>query len=228
MTKTIELEGVSIKLTQKKVKHLRVTVYRPHGEVKVSAPLRMSYKKIHDFIQSKIEWIKQHQKDIQDKGRALLLQYLDQEIHYVWGKPYLLKLSEHNRKSIVEIQENHLHLKTRSMADYEKKQKAMDKFYSQQLQQIVPALIEKWEKIIGVEIANFSLQKMKTRWGVCKPREKHIKLNTELAKKPMACLEYVVVHEIVHLLEASHNHRFKALMDQFMPEWKLHRKELKY
>ena len=223
----IELAGIAIELHHKKVKHLRVSIRPPDGTVRVSAPLHMSLKTILGFLQSKITWIKQHQQQILAKSRASLSTYSPDESHYLWGKPYTLTLGEHNKPAIVEMHDNNcLHLKSRPGIPYEKKQMAMDHFYRLQLQKILPSLIEKWEKIIEVKVDSFSVQKMKTRWGVCRPAQKHIKLNTELVKKPLEYLEYVVVHEIIHLLEPSHNHRFKALMDRFMPTWRSYRKEL--
>jgi len=228
MTKTIELDGITIELTQKKVKNLRLVIKPPDGRVRVSAPLRMSLKKITEFILSKTDWIKQHQQRMQEKsGTTAPLQYLDEEMHPLWGESYPLKISEHCKTPTVEIQNSYLHLNVRPQANHEKKQRVMDEFYRVQLHQALPALIEKWETIMDVKITGFSTQKMKSRWGVCKPKDKHIKLNTELAKKPIQCLEYVVVHELVHLLESSHNHRFKAFMDHFMPLWRQYRKDLK-
>lgn len=227
MTKRIELEGLVFELTHKKVKNLRVSIRPPDGALRVSAPLRMPFKTILAFLHSKLAWIQQHQQEMQEKSRASLPEYRQDEVHYLWGKPCALTVSEHHKAALVELShQGCLHLKTRPEASYEKKQGAMDSFYRLQLQQILPPLIEKWEKIIEVKVEGFSVQKMKTRWGVCRPSKKHIKLNTELVKKPIEYLEYVVVHEIIHLLEPSHNHRFKALMDHFMPSWRLYRKEL--
>lgn len=222
----IELNDLSIELSQKKVKTLRLTVHPPQGKVKLSAPLRMPMKAILSFIQTKKEWIQQHQKKIQDKNPHSVPQYLDQENHYLWGKSYLLKVTEHSKKSTVEIQEDSLHLKIRLNADHAKREAAMDAFYRQQLHHAAPLLIERWERIMNLKVSGFSTQKMKSRWGVCTPKKKQIKLNTELAKKPIECLEYVIVHELVHLLEPSHNHRFKMLMDKFLPAWRLQKQKL--
>jgi predicted metal-dependent hydrolase len=221
MVQLIELNDLVVELSQKKVKNLRLTVHPPQGRVKLSAPLRMPMKTILSFIQAKREWIQQHQKKIQEKNPHPTLQYLDQENHYLWGKNYLLKIVEQPQKPPVDLQAESLQLKIRLNADYKKREAAMDAFYRQQIHHTAPFLIEKWEKIIGVTVSNFTTQKMKSRWGVCTPKKKQIKLNTELAKKPIECLEYVIVHELVHLLEPSHNHRFKGFMDKFLPSWRL-------
>ncbi len=223
---SLQMEGIIIKLRRKKIKRLHLIVQPPFGEVRVSAPLRLSLKEIVKFVQTHLPWVTEQQQKIQEQYKSQDLQYKEAEEHYFLGKLYLLKISEYPAAPLVELQDNYLHLRIHPTATIEKKAIAMEKFYRAELKKAIATLIAKWEAIINVRVSSFSLQSMKTRWGVCTPDKKHIKFNTELAKKPIECLEYIVVHEIVHFLEASHNQRFKALMDSFMPEWQLHQKIL--
>jgi predicted metal-dependent hydrolase len=150
-------------------------------------------------------------------------EYLDHESHYVWGRRYLLKVIEEDAAPEVVLKHSRIFLRVRPGTNDEAKQAIVDGWYREQIKQAVPALIAKWELLLGVKVERFFVQRMKTKWGSCNPVSRSIRLNTDLAKKPQECLEYIVVHEMVHLLEPTHNARFVALMDSFMSKWQSYR-----
>ena len=178
------------------------------------------------FAISKLGWIRQRQKKLWEQERETPREYLDRESHYVWGKRYLLKVVESGEAAGVELKHSQMRLRVRPGAGGEKKQTVVEEWYREQLKQSVPSLIAKWEPLIGVRVERFFVQRMKTKWGSCRTESRSIRLNTDLAKKPPQCLEYIVVHEMVHLMEPTHNDRFMNLMDHFMPQWRFCRAEL--
>ncbi|NNM59932.1 MAG: M48 family metallopeptidase [Legionellales bacterium] len=226
MTKQITLDDIVISITKKKIKNLHLKIYPPDGTVKISAPLWMNMDQINAFVLSKSDWIKQQRTFFQEQRREPSRAYLDQENHLVWGNPYVLNVIETAHRPKVDMQDNHLFLHIPIGANEEKRAMILHAWYRDQLKQAIPPLIAKWEPCMNVKVEQFFIQRMKTRWGSCNPRSRNIRLNTELAKKPFTCLEYVVIHEMVHLLEPSHNARFKSLMTEFMPQWRFHRGEL--
>ncbi len=222
----IALGEIAVEVVKKDIKNLHLSVYPPAGSVRISAPLRMNLDTIRVFVISKLGWIKQQQKKLREQERETPREYLDRESHYVWGKRYLLKVVESDVAPTVELKHNKMHLHVRPGASNEKKQAILEEWYRAQLKQVVPSLIAKWEPHIGVTVERFFAQRMKTKWGSCRPELRRIRLNTDLAKKPPQCLEYIVVHEMVHLVESTHNNRFITLMDQFLPHWRFCRAEL--
>ena len=186
----------------------------------------MSLDTIRVFAISKLDWIKQQQKKLREQERETPREYLDRESHYVWGKRYLLKVAENNSAPEVGLKRNILILRIRPGSSEEKKQTVLEEWYREQLKAAVPPVIAKWESLLGVKVKRFFVQRMKTKWGGSSPGAGSIRLNTELAKKPRECLEYIVVHEMIHLLEPTHNSRFITLIDQFMPKWQFQRQEL--
>ena len=222
MTKTIELGDILVEVIQKNIKNVHLSVYPPTGKVRISAPLHMSLDTIQVFAISKLEWIKQKQKKLREQERETPREYLDRESHYVWGKRYLLKVVEKQAPPRVKMNHTTLVLQVRPGTDRAKKQAIVTQWYRDQIKGVAPSLIEKWETVIGVKVANLFVQQMKTRWGSCNSPARNIRLNSALAKKPRECVEYVLVHEMVHLLEPSHNQRFKSLMDRYMPLWRNH------
>lgn len=222
----IELGSIAVDVVKKDIKNLHLSVYPPAGKVRISAPLRMNLDTIRVFAISKLGWIKQQQKKLQEQERETPREYLDRESHYVWGKRYLLKVIENDAAPAVELKHSKMHLRVRPGASEEKKQDVIEEWYRVQLKQTVPDLIAKWEPLMGVKVERFYVQRMKTKWGSCNPTVNSIRLNTELAKKPLECLEYVVVHEMVHLLEPTHNKRFISLLDGFIPKWQFYREIL--
>lgn len=222
----LELGELKVEVVLKNIKNIHLNVYPPDGRVRISAPSRTNLDTIRIFAISKLGWIKQQQKKFQQQAREAPREYLDRESHYVWGKRYLLEVIESNGAPAVELQHSQLLLRVRPGTNEVKKQAIMEAWYRDQIKQAVPPFVAKWEPLMGVKVARFFVQRMKTRWGSCNYRAGNIRLNTDLAKKPRECLEYVVVHEMIHLLEPTHNARFFALLDQFMPKWQFYRDQL--
>ena len=226
MVARLNLGGVAIDVTFKDIKNVHLSVYPPRGRVRISAPRRMRLDTVRVFAISKLGWIKQQQRKLQEQDREPQREYLDRESHYVWGKRYLLKVSESENPPAIELKGNRMLLQVRPGADKQKRHDLLEEWYREQLREVVPGLIAKWERRMGVKVARFFVQRMKTKWGSCNPDRRSIRLNTDLAKKPRECLEYIVVHEMAHLLEPTHNARFVALMDRFMPKWRHLRDQL--
>ena len=186
----------------------------------------MELDTIRVFAISKLRWIKQQQKKLREQDRETPREYLNRESHYVWGKRYLLKVVEEDAAPMVELKHSKMILRVRLGTNDDAKQEVVAQWYRGQIKATVLELIAKWEPMMGVSVERVFVQKMKTKWGSCNPVMRSIRLNTDLAKKPHECLEYIVVHEMVHLLEPTHNSRFVVLMDQFMPKWRFYRDEL--
>jgi len=226
MVTQIQLGDIVVDVVQKDIKNIHLSVYPPTGKVRISAPLRMDIDTIRVFAITKLGWIKSQQKKLLEQERETPREYLDRESHYLWGKRYLLKVVEKDAAPEVELKHNKMLFQIRPATTDERKQDILEAWYREKLKEVVPALIAKWEPLMGVKVEKFFVQKMKTKWGSCSPASKSIRLNTDLAKKPPECLEYIVVHEMTHLLEPSHNARFISLMDQFMPKWRFYKDEL--
>lgn len=226
MITRMELGGIEVEVVMKDIKNLHLSVYPPAGKVRISAPLRMNLDAIRVFAVSKLGWIRQQQQRLREQERETPREYLHLESHYVWGKRYLLNVVESDEAPAVELNHTTLLLRVRPGAGTETKQTVLEAWYREQLKQAVPALIARWEQRIGVKVEKFFVRRMKTKWGSCNPGALTIRLNTDLAKKPSGCLEYIVVHEMLHLQEPTHNDRFITLMDQYMPKWRVYREEL--
>jgi predicted metal-dependent hydrolase len=222
----IELGGIRVDVVQKDIKNVHLSVYPPSGRVKISAPLCMNSETIRVFAISKIGWIRQQQAKLRGQERESPREYIDRESHYVWGKRYLLKVVEDEAPQSVEVQSRALRLCVRPGTNEAVKMAVLARWYRHLLKAEVPPLIEAWGPRLNVAVRGFYVRQMKTKWGSCNPAAGTIRLNTELAKKPKECLEYVVVHELAHLIERHHNERFFAIMDRHMSQWRLHRQEL--
>tara|TARA_B100000427_G_scaffold207723_1_gene172939 strand:+ start:625 stop:1344 length:720 start_codon:yes stop_codon:yes gene_type:complete len=222
----LELGNISIEVKQKNVKNIHLSVYPPEGRVQITAPSQMAMDTIRVFAISKLQWIKEQKKTLLNQERERKREFLDRESHYFFGERFLLKLHEINAVPRIEIDHKHINLFVRPNTSIEKKRKIIDEWYRAELKKITPKLIAKWEKKIGVKTNDFGIKKMRTKWGTCNTEAKRIWLNLELAKKPKECVEYIIVHELVHLLERNHNKRFVKLLNQFMPKWRFHRDEL--
>ena len=223
MATTLDVGGITLDVVRKDIKNVHLSVYPPAGRVRISAPAQMSLDTIRLFAISKLGWIKQQQKKLRDQERESQREYLDRESHYLWGRRYLLKVVEENAAPSVQIHHGTLLLRVRPGTDAETKGVVVAAWYRRLLKAAVPPLIEAWEPQLHVTVNGFFVRQMKTKWGSCNPAARTIRLNTELAKKPPECLEYIVAHEMVHLLEPTHNARFVAAMDQFMPKWQSYR-----
>jgi len=223
----IKLGNIEIEVVRKDIKNLHLAVYPPNGRVRIAVPLRINDDLVRLFALSKLAWIKKHQANFQAQTRQTEKEYLSGESHYFKGQRYLLNLIEHNAPAKVIIRnKTYLDIYVRTGSTKQQREKVMKEWYRRELKNDLPALIAKWQVIIGVTVADWGVKSMRTNWGSCNIKAKRIWLNLELAKKPIHSLEYVIVHEMVHLLEKYHNDRFKAYMDKFMPQWRLYNDEL--
>ncbi len=226
MVSQIKLGDIAVDVVLKDIKNVHLSVYPPTGRVRISAPKRMSIDTIRVFAISKLDWIKQQQTKLREQERETPREYLDRESHYVWGKRYLLTVSESDEPASIELNHSRMLLMVRPGTGEDKRQALVEAWYREQLKEAVPSLLARWQLLLGVRAERFFVQRMKTKWGSCNHMACTIRLNTELAKKPEECLEYVLVHELIHLLEPTHNARFVALMDRFMPKWEFYREML--
>jgi len=225
-TKQMVLDDITIDVVFKQIKTVRLSVQPPHGRVRISAPLCVSLAAIRDFATAKLEWIRKHREQLQQQAREAQSDYREWEPHWVWGRCCLLSVVEADQSPSVVVSRQRLLLTVRPDTGRNERQAIVEGWYRQQVQRAVPPLIGKWEPLIGVRVAGVSVRRMKTRWGSCTPSSGRIRLNSELAKRSPEFLEYVVVHEMTHLLEPSHNARFKTLMDRFLPQWRSFRELL--
>ncbi len=228
LVKRFTVSDIEIELVKKDIKNLHLSVFPPNGRVRISAPKKMDNDAIRLFAISKLSWIKKQRAKFKNQERQPEQEFVSGESHYFLGERYLLNVVYTNkRKQCVEIRnKTYLDLFVREGSVKEKRQKVMKEWYRRELKALIPSLIEKWEPIIGVKVNSWGVKLMKTRWGTCNTTHKRIWLNLELAKKPLACLEYIVVHEMVHLLERHHNERFVSYMDKFLPNWRSIKAEL--
>lgn len=220
------MNSLELELTRKHVKYLRIRVCPPDGRVKISAPHRMPLATIENFVREKQGWIEKQQARIRARKPKPAKTYEEGEVHYLWGNPYVLRIVETSATGSVQLKLETIELAIRPGSSKEKREAALNAWYREQLKQRIPEFIRKYEPQMGVQVKEFNVKKMKTRWGSCNPRAQRIWLSLELAQKPIECLEYVVVHEMVHLLEASHNKRFWGLVGQFMPQWEENKEKL--
>ncbi len=226
MVSQITLGDISVDVILKDIKNAHLSVYPPTGRVRISAPRRMRIDTIRVFVISKLDWIKQQQTTLRAQKRETLRDYVERESHYVWGKRYLLTVSEGDGPPSIELKHSRMLLRVRPRTDQNKRQALVEEWYREQLKEAIPPLLTRWQPLLDVTVERFFVQRMKTKWGSCNHKVGTIRLNTELAKKPAECLEYIVLHELVHLVEPTHNARFVALMDRFMPQWQFHRQVL--
>lgn len=216
-----------VEVVRKDIKNLHLGVYPPGGHVRVAVPLRLGDEAIRLAVVSRLGWIRRQQKSFAKQERQSRREMVSGESHYFQGRRYRLAVIDHAGPAAVRIRNNStLELRVRPGTDQKHRESALNKWYRQWLREQIPALIAKWEPKIGVSVAEWGIKRMKTRWGTCNPVALRIWLNLELAKKPLSCLEYILVHEMIHLLERHHNERFRELMDKLMPQWRLHRQEL--
>jgi predicted metal-dependent hydrolase len=226
MVEQLNLGGISVDVVFKDIKNVHLSVYPPTGRVRISAPERMKLDTIRIFAISKLEWIKRQQTKLQEQQRESPREYLDRESHYVWGKRHLLQILETDAAPAVQLDHNRMLLRVRPRTGEDKRQAIVAQFYREQIRAAVPPLVDRWESVMGVKVQRLYVQQMKTKWGSCNPRARAVRLNTELAKKPKHCLEYILVHELVHFFEPHHGERFVGFMDKFMPQWRHYKDEL--
>ena len=223
MTAQLDLGGIEVEVVFKDIKNVHLSVYPPTGRVRIAAPEHMNLDTVRAFAVSKLAWIKKQRAKLQKQERETPREYLDRESHYVWGERYLLRIIEGDGAPTVELKGGNMILRVRPGANADARGAAVSKWYREQLKAAIPGLLAKWEPIVGVTAERVFVQKMKTKWGSCNSDRRSVRLNTDLVKKPAYYLEYILVHELTHLLEKTHNDRFTALMDRFMPQWREYR-----
>jgi len=220
MMEKIIVDGIEVKITRKKIKNVNLSVHPPNGEVRVSAPFKVREERIRLFVLGKMGWITKQQAKFKNYKTIKALEYVTGEDHYFLGNKYLLNIININKNpSRVEIREGYIDVYVKEEYTKEQREKLLKEWYRKQLKKLITPLITRWESVMGVQVAEFGVKQMKTRWGTCNISAKRIWINLELARKSPECLEYIVVHEMVHLLERNHNDKFKAYMNQFLPNW---------
>lgn len=226
MATRIALGAIEADVVFKDIRNVHLTVLPPNGRVRISAPRRMPLDTVRVFALSKLAWIKSQRNKMSDQEREAPREYLERESHYVWGRRYLVKLVETDAAPSVVLRHRTLVLGLKKGAGLTTRQSVMSRWYRDQVREHADALVTTWSRTLRLDKPRVYVQHMKTKWGSCSPARSSIRLNTELAKKPQRCLEYIVVHELVHLLEPTHNERFKSLMRTFLPDWEDRRREL--
>jgi predicted metal-dependent hydrolase len=226
MQDLLDLGELQAEVTRKAIKHVHLSVLPPAGKVRVAAPQGMPLETIRLFVISKLAWIRSQQRKLQTQEREPPREFLNKESHYLWGKRYLLEISFADAAPVVSLTPRKLRIQVRPGTDRARCEDVLDSWYRQQVREAIPALLAKLEPLLGVKATRVFVQRMKTKWGSCTPNSGYIRLNTDLAKKPPECLEYIVTHELVHMLEPTHNERFVALMDLYLPHWQQLRRQL--
>ncbi|WP_349236856.1 SprT family zinc-dependent metalloprotease [Corynebacterium sp. sy017] len=205
---------------------MHISVYPPMGRVRVAAPHRIDEDTIRRAITQRVPWIKKERERFQKATRQTRREMISGESHYVWGKRYLLDVSKHSGVPKIELSGNTLWVYSPKDSSPEDRFKILDRWYRREIKKELPRLISKWEPKIGVKADKIQVRRMKTKWGTCNPDSASLWFNPELAKKNPRCLEYIVVHELTHLLERKHNARFMEFMDRFLPDWESRQEEL--
>lgn len=224
---TLEVGNINIEIVRKQIKNIHLAVYPPLGRVRLATPVDVKDEAIRLFAISKLSWIKKQQRKFESQDRQPPRKYIDRESHYFQGKRYLLRVIEDNSKPRVEITtKTYLDLYAHKGSTIDERGQILSNWYRKRIKEEIPHLIKKWEDKMGIELNSWGVKQMTTKWGTCNIEAKRILINLELAKKPERCLEYIIVHEMVHLFERKHNDRFVALMNKFFPQWKACREEL--
>jgi hypothetical protein len=217
----INISGLSVEVVRKDIKNLHLGVYPPNGRVRIAAPLSLSNDAVRLAVIGKLGWIKRHQSKFKEQLRQSMREMVSGESHYFLGQRYRLRVIENNWPAKVTLRRNaSMDLSIRKASSTEEREQVLLRWYRTQLKALIPPILDKWQSMLGVKVAEWGVKKMKTKWGSCNPIARRIWLNLELAKKPVQCLEYIILHEMIHLLERHHNDRFTAYMDKFMPRWR--------
>ncbi|HDN83814.1 MAG TPA: M48 family peptidase [Candidatus Altiarchaeales archaeon] len=224
--KVMRIRDIEVLVYKKDIKNFHLNVLPPNGKVRVSVPRSVSDETIRTFVIKKYHWIKKHVESFQEQERQTKREYVSGESHYFKGKRYILRINYGNRPKIEIINKKYIYFHVPKHYTVQQRQNYYEKWLRNELKKELEILVPKWEKIIGTKVNQIRIKKMKTKWGSCNPDAKRIWINLELIKKPREYLEYVIVHELVHLLEKNHNRRFKEIMDKYLPKWKIYRKQL--
>ncbi|MFI5165238.1 MAG: M48 family metallopeptidase [Thermoanaerobaculales bacterium] len=226
MAETIYIGEIAIALTRKDVRHAHLSVHPPSGRVTLVAPKGTRPEVARAYAVSKLGWIRDQQAKLQGQARETPHRFIERESHYLWGRRYLLSVVEEDEKPSVQLSHRRITLSVRPGSSMAKREEVMHDWHKALLHELAPRLIRKWEAKLGVKVSGYFLQRMKTKWGGCNHGAGNIRLNTELVKKPKDLLEYVVVHEMLHLIEPTHSERFIGLLDKHYPSWREARAEL--
>ena len=227
MTEMIQIGDLSIQVTKKDVKHVHLSVHPPNGRVTLVAPIATRLEVARAYAISKLDWIREQQRKMKEQARETPRQFIERESHYLWGRRYLLTVRYHDLLiPRVKLDHKRISLTVKPGSDAKKRAEVIHDWHKSLLHKVVPALIKKWEPKLKVRVAGYFLQRMKTKWGSCNHRAGNIRLNTELIKKPKDLLEYVIVHEMIHLVEPTHNDRFVSILGEHYPTWREARAEL--
>ncbi len=225
----IILNNISIEVIRKDIKNIHLAVYPPNGRVRIAAPIGVNDDTIRFYAVLKLGWIKRRIRKFEEQERISLREYKSRESHYFLGRRYLLNvIKTDSSPKVVLKNKTFIELHIRPNTSTIKSHKIMTEWYRKELKEIIPDLIKRWEKKTNINVDDWKIKHMKTKWGSCNIEKRRIWLNLELAKKPLHCIEYIIVHEMVHLLVRRHNDKFKEYMNKFMPNWKKYRKELNY
>jgi predicted metal-dependent hydrolase len=223
----IEIGGIAVEVVRKEIKHLHVGVYPPAGRVRVAAPRRLDDEAVRLAVVSRLGWIRRKQKEFVGQDRQSQREMVTGESHYFQGRRYLLEVKECDGSPGVQLTgKASMELRVPPGHDRVQRESVLQRWYRRQLRALVPPLLAKWEPRLGRAVSEVRIRRMKTRWGSCNARAGRVWLNLELIKKPPACLEYVLVHELVHLHERHHSERFLEWMDALLPTWRVCRDEL--
>ena len=223
----LTINGLSVCIVRKAIKNLHLAVYPPHGRVRVAVPLAVTDEAVRLAVIGKLGWIKRKRARFEAQPRQSAREMVRGESHYFLGTRYRLRVIQQNGASRVALRNRSaMELYVQPGTSAEQRERVLHRWYRQQLKKLIPPLLEKWQSVLGVQAAGWGIKKMKTKWGTCNVEARRIWLNLELVKKPVQCLEYIVVHELVHLIERHHNDRFVSIMDKHLPHWRLHRQEL--
>ncbi|MDD4538054.1 MAG: SprT family zinc-dependent metalloprotease [Lentisphaeria bacterium] len=228
MTERIELGDIVIALTRKAIKNVHLSVHPPDGRVTMSAPAGTRPEVARAYAISKLGWIREQQTRLRGQARETPRQFVERESHYLWGRRHLLTVVERDARPTVTVDHKRITLSVRPGTDRAKRARIMHDWHKELLHEFIPSLLTRWAPKIGVKVNAYFLQRMKTKWGSCNHEAGHIRLNTELVKKPKDLIEYVLVHELVHLLEPTHSARFVAILSKHCPAWREARAELNH
>lgn len=226
MTEFIKLDGISIEVTRKDIKNVHLSVHPPMGHVTLSAPMNTRLEVARAYAISKLGWIRAQQDKLRNQKREAPREFIERESHFLWGRRHLLIVEVLDTKPFVKVDHKKITLTVRPGSDQAKRAEVMHEWHKSLLHEFVSLLICKWESILGVKVNAYFLQRMKTKWGSCNHKSGNIRLNTELVKKPKDLIEYVVMHEIIHLIEPTHSDRFMEILMKHFPNWREARAEL--
>jgi len=226
MVQTIQIGEIAVAVTRKDIKHVHLSVHPPGGRVTLVAPKGTRLDVVRAYALSKLGWIRLHQGKLRGQARETPRQFVERESHYLWGRRHLLTVREEETKPFVRLSHRRITLTVRPGSSRAKRDAVMHEWHKSLLHDAIPELIRRWEPKLGIEVAAYFLQRMKTKWGGCNHRMRRIRLNTELVKKPKDLLEYVVVHEMLHLIAPTHSEHFLMLMGKHYPSWREAREEL--